>query len=47
MNRFSSALELVGLALVFVALLGIDWRLAVGVLGAALVAVGYTTGDEP
>lgn len=46
MTRISSAAEVVGVLLVFVALLGIDWRLAVGVLGAALVAVGYLADGE-
>lgn len=47
MTRITSAVEIVGLVLVFIALLGIDWRLAVGVLGAALIGAGYLAdGDE-
>lgn len=46
MNRFTSVVELIGIALVFVALLGVDWRLAVGVLGVALVGVGYLADGE-
>lgn len=45
MRRETVAIELIGLICVVVALIGVDWRLGLAVLGVALI-IGAATADR-